>query len=51
MAEGTVTLAGMAYLGAKTANFGGLGPNFRRFEVKITVLDYYVINIWSCDIA
>ena len=39
MAEGTVTLAGMPYLGVKTANFGVLGPNFRHFWVKTTVLD------------
>ena len=42
MAEGTVTLVGLAYLGAKTVNFGDLGLNFHRFGVKTTVLGYYV---------
>ena len=51
MAEGTVALVGMAYLGAKTANFGVLGPNFCRFLVKTTILDYYVTKNWLCDIA
>ena len=31
MTKGTVTLIGMAYSGAKTANFGVLGPNFPPF--------------------
>ena len=51
MAEGTVTLVRMAYSGAKTADFGVLGPYFRRFWVKTTVLDYYVTKKWLCDIA
>ena len=42
MAEGTVALVGLAYLGAKTTTFGVLGPNFRLFWVKPTILDYYV---------
>ena len=49
--EGSVTLVGMAYSGAKTANFWVLGPNFRRLWVKTTVLDYYVTKIWLRDIA
>ena len=42
MAKGTVTLVGMAYSGTKTANFGVLGLDFRRFWVKTTVFDYYL---------
>ncbi len=51
MAEGTVALVGIAYLEAKTANFGVLGHNFRRCWVKTTVLDYYVTTNWLCDIV
>ena len=52
MAEGEVTLAGVAYLGTKVANFGVLGPNFRRFFwVKITVVNYYVTKKWLYDIV
>ena len=51
MAEGTVVLACMAYLGVKTARFRVLGPNFCRFWVKTTVLDYQVTKKWSRDIA
>ena len=42
VAEGTVTLADMTYLGATIANFGVLGPHFRRFGIEITVFDCYV---------
>ena len=41
MPKGTVTLVGLTYLVAKTANFGVLEPNFRRWD-KIAVLGYYV---------
>ena len=51
MAKGTFSLVGMAYSGAKTANFGVLGLDFRRFGVKTTVFDYYVTRRWLCDIA
>ena len=51
MSKDTVALVGMAYSGAKTANFGVLGPNVRRFWVKTTVLDYYETKQWLCHIA
>ena len=51
MAEGIVASIGMAYLGANTANFGALWPNFRRFWVKTTVLDYRMTKKGLYDIA
>ena len=51
VAEGTVTLIGLAYLRTKTANFGVLGPNFHRFWVETTVLDYYMTKKGLCDIT
>ena len=35
----------------KPTDLGILGPNFRRFWVKFTVLAYYVTKKWLFDIA
>ena len=51
LAKGAVTLVGMAYSGAKTANFGVLGLNIYRFWIKTTVFDYYVTRKWLRDIV